>query len=75
MPPSELAAIVDYVAAHRDGASFDVSLEGATAAGADETGRIDAYAGAGLTWWVEALGWWRGDVSDARARVAAGPPR
>jgi hypothetical protein len=75
MPPSELRALVDYVAARRDGAPFDVALEGATAAGADETGRIGAYAEAGLTWWVEALGWWRGDVPGARARIDAGPTR
>jgi len=75
MPPTELRAVVDYVAAHRDGAPFDVAVEGATAAGADETARIGAYAEAGLTWWVEALGWWRGDVPGARARIDAGPPR
>jgi len=29
----------------------------------------------GLTWWVEALGWWRGGVDSARQRIDAGPPR
>jgi hypothetical protein len=46
-----------------------------TAAGADETARIGAYVEAGLTWWVEALGWWHGDVPGARARIDAGPTR
>jgi hypothetical protein len=74
-PSSELRAVVDYVAAHRDGAPFDVAVEGVTAAGADETARIGAYVEAGLTWWVEALGWWHGDVPGARARIDAGPTR
>jgi hypothetical protein len=30
--------------------------------------------GAGLTWWIEAMGWWRGGVDDARHRILAGPP-
>ena len=64
-PRAKLAAVVDYVAGLRGGAPFDVAVEGATTAGADETGRIGAYAQAGLTWWVEALGWWRGDVPGA----------
>jgi hypothetical protein len=53
---------------------FDVALEGATnGAGGEET--VAAHAEAGLTWWVEALGWWRGDVGVARARVERCPPR
>ena len=49
----------------------DIALEGATAAG--QTG-LAPYAGAGLTWWIEACGWWRGGVDPARSRIAAGPP-
>ncbi|HUK72214.1 MAG TPA: hypothetical protein VLW50_26175 [Streptosporangiaceae bacterium] len=33
------------------------------------------YARVGLTWWVEALGWWRGSTADALSRVRQGPPR
>lgn len=51
----------------------DIALEGATEpASAAET--IAPYAAAGLTWWVEALGWWRGDRTAARTRIAQGPP-
>jgi len=54
-------------------ANLDIALEGAT------DGRSDAqvvapYADAGMTWWIEALGWWRGGREAASARVAAGPP-
>ncbi len=73
MPPSELAAIVDYVRGQRDPAAgpFDVALEGRTEAG----GAVpQVYAEAGLTWWIEAFGWWRGDPDSARDRIDAGPP-
>jgi alkanesulfonate monooxygenase SsuD/methylene tetrahydromethanopterin reductase-like flavin-dependent oxidoreductase (luciferase family) len=52
---------------------LDIALEGATE-GAADADRVAAYAEAGATWWIEALGWWRGDLAAARARVAAGPP-
>ena len=51
----------------------DLALEGATQGPADAD-RVSAYAQAGMTWWVEALGWCRGDVESARMRIAAGPP-
>jgi hypothetical protein len=35
---------------------------------------VAPYVAAGLTWWIEALGWWRGDLTAARDRIAAGPP-
>lgn len=76
MPPSELADVVKYVAAHRDPAAgpFDVALEGRT----EPTGGaavVAPYAEVGLTWWIEALGWWRGDHAAVKSRIAAGPPR
>ena len=37
-------------------------------------GHIAPYAAAGATWWVEAMGWWRGDLATARDRITAGPP-
>jgi len=36
---------------------------------------VAPYVDAGLTWWIEAMGWWRGGVDGARERIAAGPPR
>ncbi|MEU7875113.1 LLM class flavin-dependent oxidoreductase [Dactylosporangium sp. NPDC049140] len=52
----------------------DLALEGFTDGPADAD-RLAPYATAGVTWWIEALGWWRGDLSAAATRVAAGPPR
>ena len=43
-------------------------------AAADRGGRhVGAYREAGLTWWVEALGWWRGDPAGAMTRIRQGP--
>jgi alkanesulfonate monooxygenase SsuD/methylene tetrahydromethanopterin reductase-like flavin-dependent oxidoreductase (luciferase family) len=71
VPPSEFAQVVDYLAEQRgtlDG--YDIALEGRAA-----DGLVDAYTAAGMTWWIEAMGWWRGGVRDARATITAGPPR
>ncbi|WP_037971480.1 LLM class flavin-dependent oxidoreductase [Streptomyces sp. NRRL WC-3742] len=79
MPPVDLAAVVAYVRAQqavRNG-SFDVVMEGRTSGlrqDADAT-VVTPYRAAGLTWWVEKLGWFRGPVDLVRARIGAGPPR
>lgn len=75
MPPAALAEIVRYVSEHRPSDEpFDVALEGQTD-GSGDVERPRDYATAGATWWVEALGWWRGDLGAAEQRVADGPPR
>ncbi|WP_117209844.1 LLM class flavin-dependent oxidoreductase [Allorhizocola rhizosphaerae] len=53
-----------------EGGKRDIAVEGASTSAAD----IAPYAEAGMTWWIEAMGWWRGGVTAAHARVAAGPP-
>jgi alkanesulfonate monooxygenase SsuD/methylene tetrahydromethanopterin reductase-like flavin-dependent oxidoreductase (luciferase family) len=74
MPPDALAEIVQYVSTHRVSSQpFDVAIEGGTEDGTDRD-RPRAYASAGATWWVEALGWWRGDLDAALRRAASGPP-
>jgi len=77
--PEQLAEAVSYTRDHRpdDGAAFDVALE-CVSAGEDraaDAALAAAYARAGLTWWVEALGWFRGSPEQVRARIDAGPPR
>ncbi|MGZ4271457.1 MAG: LLM class flavin-dependent oxidoreductase, partial [Solirubrobacteraceae bacterium] len=77
--PETLAAAVDYTHEHRpEGAGpFDVALE-STSAGEDRSADAALAAGyerAGLTWWVEALGWFRGPLEAMRERVRRGPPR
>jgi alkanesulfonate monooxygenase SsuD/methylene tetrahydromethanopterin reductase-like flavin-dependent oxidoreductase (luciferase family) len=76
MPPAALREIVEYVGEHRtDDGPFDVALEGATTGDPEDAGaHVAPYVEAGLTWWVEALGWWRGDAGAAFRRVEAGPP-
>ncbi len=72
MPPDELRAAVRYTREHRtaDG-PFDVILEGRTdgAAPGRGAGQVAPYVEAGLTWWVEALGWWRGGPIQPSGRI------
>lgn len=75
VPPEEFAAVVRFLSSQRGGLDgFDIALEGATPVRGG-AGVVEPYAEAGLTWWVEAMGWWRGGVAEARTRIAAGPPR
>jgi alkanesulfonate monooxygenase SsuD/methylene tetrahydromethanopterin reductase-like flavin-dependent oxidoreductase (luciferase family) len=72
----DLAEPVHYTLTQRTSeAPFDVILEGESpsdpAAALDQ---VAPYADVGVTWWVEKLGWWRGELDAAHARVAAGPP-
>ncbi len=78
MPPGELRAALRYTHEHRTGQGpFDVALEGRTDGSAPGRGarHVAPYAQAGLTWWIEAMGWWRGTPADAMTRVRQGPPR
>ncbi len=77
MPPEELRAAVQYTREHRTSAGpLDVALEGRTdgTAPGRGAGQVAPYLEAGLTWWIEALGWWRGGPLDAMTRVRQGPP-
>jgi alkanesulfonate monooxygenase SsuD/methylene tetrahydromethanopterin reductase-like flavin-dependent oxidoreductase (luciferase family) len=79
MTPAQLDEIVRYTLAHRPAGlgQLEVVAEGHTG-GRDRTAdhdRVAALQAAGLTWWVEKLGWFHGPVEVARARVRAGPPR
>jgi alkanesulfonate monooxygenase SsuD/methylene tetrahydromethanopterin reductase-like flavin-dependent oxidoreductase (luciferase family) len=74
VPVKDFADVVAFLRGERGSLNgFDIALEGTTTA-ADAVTTIEPYADAGLTWWVEAFGWWRGGVADARARIAEGPP-
>jgi hypothetical protein len=75
VPVHEFAAVVRFLASQRGSLNgFDIALEGRTPP--RDGGRVVAsYVDAGLTWWIEAMGWWRGGVAEARVRIAAGPPR
>jgi len=36
-------------------------------------GQVAPFAAAGMTWWIEALGWWRGGTRAAASRIEDGP--
>jgi alkanesulfonate monooxygenase SsuD/methylene tetrahydromethanopterin reductase-like flavin-dependent oxidoreductase (luciferase family) len=78
--PEQLAEVVAYTRAHRADdadAAFAVALECASPGRdrAADAALAATYADAGLTWWVEALGWFRGPLDAMRERVRRGPPR
>ncbi|MFJ4095266.1 LLM class flavin-dependent oxidoreductase [Kitasatospora sp. NPDC089913] len=79
MPPADLAAVVSYVRAQRPSPEqpFDVVMEGRTSGvhRAADALVVAPYRAAGLTWWVEKLGWFSGPVDLVRTRIGAGPPR
>jgi probable F420-dependent oxidoreductase len=78
MSPGQLDEIVAYTTAHRQAEGpFDVVIEGQTPGEDPERDleRVDHFRDAGLTWWVEKLGWFRGPLDEMRARIDAGPPR
>ncbi len=78
MTPAQLDEIVRYTSAHRPAGlgPLEVVVEGHTG-GRDRAAdhdRVAALQAAGLTSWVEKLGWFHGPIAEARERVAAGPP-
>jgi alkanesulfonate monooxygenase SsuD/methylene tetrahydromethanopterin reductase-like flavin-dependent oxidoreductase (luciferase family) len=77
-PPSLLAEAVAYTRAQREGdGPFDVALENVSAGEdlAADAARAADYERAGLTWWIEALGWFRGPLEAMRERVRRGASR
>ena len=70
----QLAAAVSVMRRYRVIAGVpDIALEGATTV-PTATQQVAPYLATGLTWWIEALGWWRGGLETAAARIADGPP-
>ncbi|MDW5594897.1 LLM class flavin-dependent oxidoreductase [Conexibacter stalactiti] len=73
-PVSALQEVVAYVREQRGerGGPFDVVIEGAS--NGPDTALLAPYEQAGLTWWIEKLGWFRGPLDEMRERIARGPP-
>lgn len=75
-PVSALEEVVAYTRAQRSdadaGKPFDVVLEGVS--DGPDAALLAPYERAGLTWWIEKLGWFRGPLPEMRARIARGPP-
>ena len=70
--PAVLADSVAYAQRHRDASlpRLEVAVEGSSPSSAP----LAEYADAGLTWWVESVGWFRGSPSEMTRLVGAGPP-
>ena len=79
MTPEQLAEIVAFTPriASSD-APFDVVDRGPDRRARSRPAELELaerYREAGLTWWIEKLGWFRGPLAAMRARIEAGPPR
>jgi len=77
LTPDEVREIVAYVRAHRPSDEpFDVVLRGETDNESPFALKhpLAEYEAAGVTWWLETLGDWRGQVGAIREYVRAGPP-
>ncbi len=72
VPIEEFTAATTVVRQHAP-AMIDIALEGATT-GSSAADQVAPFAAAGMTWWIEALGWWRGGTQAAATRIADGPP-
>ena len=78
MSPSDLRAILDYIARQRTESSpFDAVLGGYTRGDDPRAGAelVAPYAEAGLTWWLEDIHGLRGPLKQMRERIRQGPPR
>jgi alkanesulfonate monooxygenase SsuD/methylene tetrahydromethanopterin reductase-like flavin-dependent oxidoreductase (luciferase family) len=74
---AEIREMVSFIRAQRPaGAPFDVMVGGDVPF--DDPARaqaiLAAYAAAGVTWWVEGVGEWRGDLDAMAAFIHGGPP-
>ncbi|HUS17614.1 MAG TPA: LLM class flavin-dependent oxidoreductase, partial [Chloroflexia bacterium] len=76
--PDDVAAMRDYVTEHRTATTpFDIVMEGETPGGDAEAARarIEPFATAGATWWMESMWSAPADAELYRARIRQGPPR
>jgi len=76
LTPALIGQMRDWIAERRSLEGFEIVVEGTTPAGDSATAAAEAsrWADAGATWWIES-DWATSDPSDARRRIAAGPPR
>ena len=76
LKPGDLAEIMAYVRSQRRSTErFEVAVYGFTPANPQRAGKIvEPWVNAGVTWWREGIGDWRGSLKTVRARIRAGPP-
>ncbi|MFJ6199049.1 LLM class flavin-dependent oxidoreductase [Micromonospora sp. NPDC092111] len=78
IPVDQYREIASFVSARRAAEpTFDFAIGGYTDGdgGPADRERVESYRTAGLTWWVENLHGFRGDLEQMRRRVKLGPPR
>jgi alkanesulfonate monooxygenase SsuD/methylene tetrahydromethanopterin reductase-like flavin-dependent oxidoreductase (luciferase family) len=73
MAPELLREIVAYTLQHRPShlGPLDVVMEGNSEG---DRAALRDYNAAGLSWYIEKLGWWRGTLDHVREQIRRGPP-
>lgn len=76
LAPEEMREAIAYVHTYRTtGAPFDVAFAYETPSDPARGVEIAApYAAAGVTWWLELIGDYRGPFEEMRQRIRSGPP-
>lgn len=76
LTPDDVMQVRAYIDRHRtDAAPYDVVIGGETPTDINRaTEQIIPYVEAGVTWWMEGLGPWRGSIEKMTERIQAGPP-
>jgi alkanesulfonate monooxygenase SsuD/methylene tetrahydromethanopterin reductase-like flavin-dependent oxidoreductase (luciferase family) len=71
--PEDITRQIAFIHSHRTRTgAFEVAFSGITAPG--ETGLVQDYAAAGVTWWLEVVFGLRGSHNQMLERIMAGPP-
>ena len=74
LSPNEIRRIVSSIQAYREhDQPFDVAFGFPGLAGNQLTELLPAYAGAGVTWWLECSSWKQG-LREVRQRIDQRPP-
>jgi alkanesulfonate monooxygenase SsuD/methylene tetrahydromethanopterin reductase-like flavin-dependent oxidoreductase (luciferase family) len=71
--PAQVARLVATLSQQRSGSEpFAFAMAGVSSP--EDGDLVAAYAGAGVTWWLESIHGLRGSAAEMEARIAAGPP-
>src|SRR5439155_24776039 len=76
IPAEQLRTIIAYTLDRRAAEGpFDVVIEGHTPGDPGQArSQLVPYVEAGVTWWVEKIGWFRGSIEAMMERIRSGPP-
>jgi hypothetical protein len=78
MEAEDIQSLKTYIDTHRSATTpFDIVRGGQTPGDNEEQARaiLRPLVEAGVTWWLESIGPWRGSLEDIHKRIQQGPTR